>query len=407
MSCQVAGSSGVNTTTEATGAELPHVVVVSYLAHAQFSPRAVRTQALVEALRTRSDVELIAGPQQAGAAGRPHVRRSLLRKTLNYAHSSVLLDRFEPWSWRRFHGWHPQGAGAILIGFPFSPLAHAARRLEAARVPYVVDVGDPWILTARGDVSAVRGVAALRARRSESRLWSGAAGAIFTTYGQRDGLRALFPDLPTLVRPNGFSPVHRHPSTAPRQRAESERILRLAHFGDVYVARLDVIPFLERLARGGWDDIELHQYGSDWTGVLAAQTFVKVVFHEPRPWAEVVDGAHAYDAALVIGNRDPTQLPSKAVAYLQLPIPRVALVADERHDALAGYVRDKPGWLVVETHAADTSRHVRSQVEREWDPRELAAPDGEAWESVARDIADFALDCLERAGGANRERGSG
>lgn len=376
----------------------PHIIVVSYLAHSPYSPRGVRTRAIVEALQRECSVELIAGPHEQERPARPQVGRSLARKALNFAHSSFLLDRFEPWSWRRFYAWRPTGAGAFLIGFPFSPLAYAAPRLERAGVPFVVDVGDPWALTKTDGRASTRGIARMRARRTERRVWSGASGAVVTTDGQRMTLRRLFPELPTLVRPNGYSPQDRSErldTDAPA--AGPDSTLRLAHFGDIYVARLDAVPFLDRLVRSGeWDEVELHQYGSDWTGTLA-QSAAKIVFHEPRPWPEVLRIARAYDLALVVGNRDPTQLPSKAVAYLQLPIPRLALVESERRDALSDYVAGKPGWLAVTATSSDAATMVQQHVSRDWTSAKLAEPEEEQWDRVAGEIVNFFFECL--AGG--------
>jgi hypothetical protein len=312
---------------------------------------------------------------------------------LHLAHSSVLLDKFEPWSAWRFLRWDPQGAGAVLVGFPFSPLVYAARRLSEAGISYVVDVGDPWALTAERPL--IRGLALWRARRAETRLWQGASGAIVTTDHQAAGLRALFPDLPILVRPNGFPAVDhaladRRPPGAPSGR------LKLAHFGNISSARLDIVPFLSSLSRSGpWDGVELHVFGSDWTGSLNDLDDADVVFHELRPWAEIVRTAGEYDLAVVFGNRDPQQLPSKAVAYLQLPIPRLAVVASLDGDALAEYVVDKDGWLTVRADDREAATEVARHLSRTWTAGELAAPSRESWEEVADTIARFVSEALQ------------
>jgi hypothetical protein len=59
----------------------------------------------------------------------------------------IILDRDELESARRFGRSVPQADAAILIGSPFSPMFWAARQLVRRRVPYVVDIGDPWALT--------------------------------------------------------------------------------------------------------------------------------------------------------------------------------------------------------------------------------------------------------------------
>lgn len=377
----------------------PGVVVVSYLAKAPFAPRGIRTRELLRALERERPVELIAGPIEGSPSGGvPAADRTLVRKALHFAHSSALLDKFEFWSRRRFRSWQPRGAGALLIGFPFSPLVYAARRLRAAGVPYVVDVGDPWALTVPDGRAASRNLGLRRARAAERRLWSGAAGAIVTTAGQAAALQQLFPNLPVLIRPNGFVSVRGPKLSAGVGTPSSadDSVLRLAHFGDIYVARLEIERFLVSLAReGSWDRIEFHQYGADWTGRLKAQNAVTAIFHEPRPWSEIVDLAAGFDLAVVIGNRDPRTLPSKAVEYLQLPIPRLAVVEDVQHDALAQYVSNKPGWIVVGVDETGSAKAVRDHLHRPRSSVELAAPEEERWDRVAAEVVRFFLEIIE------------
>jgi hypothetical protein len=378
------------------------LVVVSYLAHAPLSPRGVRTRALVERLSRDWEVELVAGPApgaspRAGGAASAADGRPLARRALAHAHSRLLLDRYEPWARRRLRGWRPRAAAAVLVGFPFSPPALAARALTADGIPYVVDVGDPWALTARRPL--VGGPALRRARRAERRLWAGAAGAVVTTRVQARALQGLFPALPVLVRPNGLDPADADgagprllDAAVPGAAAGAPGVLRLAHFGDLSSARLDVGPVLERLAaRGPWRAVELHQHGSDWTGELRRLRGVAVAFHEPRPWREVVALAGRYDLALVVGNRDPSQLPSKAIAYLQLPVPRLAVVERIPGDALAEYVAGRAGWATLPAAAEDPAALVERHVRRRWTPAELAAPEAESWEHVGDAVARFVL----------------
>ena len=82
------------------------------------------------------------------------VRRLLRRRGRELA-ELFLLDKHELWSRRRFRGWRPDCDAALLIGFPFSPLSEAARRLTAAEIPYVVDAGDPWVLTGPGPIASL------------------------------------------------------------------------------------------------------------------------------------------------------------------------------------------------------------------------------------------------------------
>jgi hypothetical protein len=372
------------------GERRPRLVIVSYMADAPFSPRGIRTRTMLEALRHDWQVELIPGT----ATRKPYARRSrvgssLVRKIGRIAHSSVLLDKHELWSRRRFRSWHPEACGALLVGYPFSPLVYASRRLAECGIPYVVDVGDPWVLTAA--VPQVRALGRRRAGAAEYRMWAGAAGAVLTTQAQAQALRALFPKLPILVRPNGFAADHSRPNMATQQSAHGRcSRLRLAHFGDISSIRTCIASFLERLSRtGSWSEIEFHQYGTDWTGALGTLRDVRVVFYERRPWSEIVSAADKYDLAIVVGNRDPAQLPSKAVAYLQLPIPRLALIGDGTDDALAQYVSDKPGWIVVHVDSVDGADKIRTHLSRRWTAAELAPPASESWDKVTTEIRKF------------------
>jgi hypothetical protein len=367
------------------------LVVVSHQAHVQFSPRGIRTRELVDALEGDWRVELIAGAPAPGGGLRTD--RSIARKAGQYIHSSLLLDKLELWSARRFRSWQPHAAGAVLIGFPFSPLVYAARRLASAGIPYIVDVGDPWMLTAA--VPSGRYLGRQRARRAEHELWANAAAGVVTTNGQALALQALYPDLPILVRPNGFSPVD---ATAGSRRSRPGSPLKLAHFGDLSLARADFDGFLTALARHSkLGPVEFHQFGSDWTGALTDQRAVQAVFHEPQPWPRVVELAGEYDAAVVIGNRDPKQLPSKAIAYLQLPIPRLAVVRDVANDSLIDYTRDKRGWTVVRADGLGAAAEVDSHLSRQWTHEDLAPPAGESWPSVREAIADFVRHTLAQA----------
>jgi hypothetical protein len=393
-STRACGASGV-------GGRIPRLIVVSYLAHSPFTPRGLRTRSLLEGLRREWAVDLIAGPGESAVASEsPQGRRSLGRRALSLAHSTVFLDKVEPWSWWRFRTWSPAADGALLIGYPFSPLVYAGRVLSSRGIPYVVDVGDPWVLTAR--TPALHGPSRVRGRAAETRLWADASAAIVTTRGQRDALQAKFPELPVLVRPNGLDVPSRIASTAiSRSRAHSSAVLRLAHFGQITPARVSIAPFLEALASSGrWQRVELHQFGPDWTGELAAQSAALIVYHGQVPWPELTAAAVEYDLALVVGNLDGTQLPSKAVAYLELPIPRLAVVRDLTSDSLAGYVADKPGWLTLSLGTADLATRVHDHVSRHWAWKDLRPPETESWHQVTEAVLRFLWPALSVAHGS-------
>ena len=366
--------------------------MIGFCATQPLSPRGERLNVLVEALAPLADVELITetSARSWGDA------RSPARRLRDRLARAVLLDAHEPESARRLRRWVPAVDAAIVIGFPFSPLSWSARRLAGAGVPYVVDIGDPWALTA--DKPLMARTALFRARRCEQFIWEHAAGAIVTTNLQAEGLRARFGGLPILVAPNGFISVSEAGSPAdqpPRERRE----LRIVHYGSLYAPRLDVRSLLQAIAaRGRWKTVRFTLYGRDWNRSLTdLGPAVAVDLREPRPWREVIGGALEHDLALVVGNHNPAQLPSKAVQYLTLPIPRVALASGHPSDALAAYVSDKPGWLTIRATASlpDEVPRLFAHLDHSWSPTELRPPSTESWSAVSARILAFLSRCTD------------
>jgi hypothetical protein len=282
----------------------------------------------------------------------------------------------------------------LLIGYPFSPLVAAARALRRQDVPYIVDISDPWALTRQGPRART-----LRERRSavlEHRLWNGATAGIVTTTGQSRDLLDVVPALDVLVRPNGYTHVEPRPGSFPRQ---ADNDLRIGHFGNLYAPRLDVEGFFRRLAESRrWQRVIIYQYGRDHDGELGRLSqVVTIERREPVPWADVVRLAAAeLDVALVIGNKDARQLPSKAIDYLTLPVPRLALTGGRTRDALAEYVESKPGWLLASVDDPNPAPLIWEHVRRNWNERELAPPADESWAHVADELASFVLRQVER-----------
>jgi hypothetical protein len=370
--------------------EPPRLVIVSYLAHANGTPRGERTRALARALADSWDVELVAGPP--GGPGGHTVAGRRMRRAARRVRDTALIDKQEPWSRRRVARWRPDADMALLIGPPFSLVGRAARRLARAGVPFVLDLGDPWTH------GVARTPAALRARRQESFALSHAAGAIVTTQEQASRMTCRRAAIPVLVRPNGHAVYPPMPRTPPARTPEVMRRLRLAHFGHLYGVRIDLEPFAAGLrASMLWDEIELHVFGEDWDGVLAGvRRHAAVVEHEPVRWSRVIELSAGYSAALVVGNRGGIQLPSKVVQYQTLPVPRIVVVEDPARDCIASYVRDKPAWLVCSATDPDAARHVRDHCGRDWGPGDLAPPPGESWPEVTATIDAFLHDVAAR-----------
>jgi hypothetical protein len=336
----------------------------------------------------------VTGPQSdfARATSRAVRAAGFLRYKL---HEAVGIDLHEAWSKRHVRRWTRRPDLVLAIGYPFSPAVEIARALRGQHVPIVVDMSDPWVLTSTGP--AMGRVALLRARRAEERLWSAAAGAILTTPRQERALSTLFPDLRTLVRPNGYQPVADTPAAASTRRQDGD--LRIGHFGNLYYARVGLAPFLGRLAESGlWRSISFEQFGNDWNRTLnGVPAGVRVRTHKALPWPRALEFTRReLDLALVVGNVDPAQMPSKVIEYLTLPTPRLALVAPPGEDAITDYVGDKPGWLAVCADDPAVASRVRAHVERGWTPDDLRPPPEEAWPAVGREIAAFLTGFLGR-----------
>ena len=378
------------------------LAVISLHAHRPLAPRGERTRRLVERLAEDWDVELVApdpSMSTGGASGKSGGSNAA-RRLAAAAVDRVLLDKWEPWSVKRLARWRPDADAALLIGHPVSPLVYAGRRLRAAGIPYVVDEGDPWIITNPFPYS--RGLSLRRGRRDEQRLWEGSAGGVLTTDRQANRLAALFPGLPILVRPNGFDPLPEQPP--PPRRDPDSRELRIAHFGMLSSYRLDIGPLLARLGDSGiWRRVVFAQFGDDFAGMLdGLSASVEVERHPSYPWEQVVQRAAECDLALVVGNRNPDQLPSKAVQYSTLPVPRLAIAENLSDDALASYVGDKPGWLVASPDDPDAPVRIERHLAERWSEESLRALPGEAWPAVAEAVAEFVERCTtesEEGGG--------
>jgi hypothetical protein len=368
------------------------------------TPRGERARHVIRALGDHGYVRRVGpGDNAAGVRASPSdTRRTMRARVGQMLVRHILLDKSELHVARTMLTWRPKCDAAVLIGFPFAPLAYAADRLTRHGIPYVVDIGDPWTLPTRGRDAVPR--ASARAQHAERRMWSNASGGIVTTPGQAQAIGSAFPKIPLLVRPNGFETVAAPRN--PRSQRDSS-VLRLVHYGNFYEARLDPIDFFANLAASGrWRRITLRQHGSDWSGQLdQVARFVDVDPQAPIPWQQAVHESPQFDAALVIGNRNPDQLPSKAIQYLTLPIPRVALISSPA-DALGTYVRTRPGWLAARANDDALATQLHAFCNRRWTRGDLEPPLSESWPRVAEQIARFILTATgfsSRAGAAAAE----
>jgi hypothetical protein len=373
----------------------PKAIVVSFAGANPFSPRAQRAARVAQTLEDDFGYRVERVPSAApGADGLDEpLKHTKQRHLARRALQALLLDEFELAARGRLRGWKPSARGALLIGWPFSPIYLAAVRLVAAGVPYAVDVGDPWVVTANpGDWGRVWGRFRGRARAAETFLWENAAAGVVTTATQASRLRSLFPDLNLLCRPNGYEAAETAVGGTGIRRAPSD-VLRLIQFGSVYEVRLPIGPWLSRLRQAaGCKTLVFANYGYMPRPELLQSTDPAVVLesHDPVDWPRACEIAQGFDAAVVIGNQDPAQLPSKAVQYLTLPIPRIAVTSGPGSD-LAAFAAERPGFIAVDIDSAKDIALALAHLRRAWSS-ELTPPPGDSWDAVAREIAEFAID---------------
>ena len=368
------------------------MVVVSGFGGDLMTPRGQRTQALIKALERDWEVELVSMPARDHRGGGGSSGRSIPRRLASQVVQRAFFDRWEPWARKRFGRWAPAADAALIVVAPWSLAAVASPRLRERGIPYVIDAGDPWAV---GLEAPARTLAVRRALRAEAPIWESAAGAILTTSQQAERMQAKYPALPIMVRPNGYEVPEDAPPPAER-RPPDRSVLRLAHLGVLYAARLDISPFLSRLqASGVWDTVRFEQFGGDPDGMLTrVAPGVEVVNRTAVPWPEVMARAADFDAVLVLGNELGELLPSKAIQYLTLPVPRIAVTDTERDDALADFARGHSGWLAVSPGDSDAARLVEEHVFREWTADELRPPSADAWPAVADELASFVDRCV-------------
>jgi hypothetical protein len=371
-------------------------IVVSFATGNPIWPRFQRTAHLATALEQEFEfrVERVPGPEQTGSfkGTPPRLARKALRP--------LVLDSFEIPARVALRDWKPSGRGALLIGWPFSPLYIAASRLVAAGIPYVVDAGDPWTLTEPEPDPWSRLVTRRRARAAEAFLWRHAASGVVTTRTQASNLQALFPDLNLLVRPNGYiaaeeSIVDRVPAN------DFSGELRLVQFGSVNDSRLPIGDWLSRLREAsGFTGVRFVNYGHVDRPELVrtGDPAVVVELHDPVDWGRACHLARSFDAAVVVANRNPGQLPSKAIQYLTLPVPRIALTSGSSEDELGAFAARAPVFLAVGIDSREDIPRLIAHLRHPWSHRDLRPPSGDSWAEVGREIVEFAIESWDRTG---------
>jgi hypothetical protein len=384
-------------------------IVVSFADGNRFSPRVQRTDRLVVALEQEFGyrVERLPGPPRQAVG--PH-GATMPRRFARRALRPLVLDPFEMAARLALRGWKPSARGALLIGWPFSPVYVAASRLIAAGIPYVVDAGDPWALTEPSPAPRSRLLPRRRAKAAETFLWRHAAAGVVTTGRQARDLQSLFPGLDLLVRPNGYTPAAElavdreelggaaHDALdPPAPPVDTE--LRLVQFGSVNPFKLPIGGWLSRLRRvAGLTRVRFVNYGSvDRPDLLESDDPAVVVeTRDPVEWAQACQIARGFDGAVVGANTNPAELPSKSIQYLTLPVPRVAVTASSDPGELGAFAARRPGFIAVDVESREDVLRLISHLRRAWSDQELSPPAADSWAAVARCVVGFAVEAWDR-----------
>jgi hypothetical protein len=372
-------------------------IVVSFAAGSAISPRVQRTEHLVSALEREFDFQVERVPAREVDPFKGRLPRRVARRALR----PLVFDSFELPARLALRGWEPSATGALLIAWPYSPIYIAASRLVGAGIPYVVDVGDPWALTEPLPTPWWRRLALRRAKAAETFLWRHAAAGVVTTEAQASSLRGLFPDLELVCRPNGYTTTtavpeikREHPHAVPHARE-----LRLVQFGSVNPVKLPIGGWLSRLrSAAGLRSVRFASYGPvDRPELLRSEDPAVVVeVHDPVDWGRACQIARGFDAAVVVANRNPAELPSRSIQYLTLPIPRIAVTASRDPGELGAFARQRPGFIAVDVDSRDDVPRLIAHLRRAWSDEELSPPAGDSWPEVTREILSFAIEAWDR-----------
>ena len=124
---------------------------------------------------------------------------------------------------------------------------------------------------------------------------------------------------------------------------------------------------------------------------------VVVEAHEPVDWTRACQIVRDFHAAVVVANADPATLPSKAIQYLTLPVPRIALTVSGDGGELAAFAERRPGFIAVGLDSPEDIPRMIDHLHRAWSNDELRPSPGESWTEVASEVVRFAIRSWDRA----------
>lgn len=363
----------------AAGTRVPRILLVSpTLLHAGSDPRTIRCRRLIADLpRHGFEVDVVAW---WGGEGEPP---GLGCETLHAVRSdSPYADGA--------HG--PDGLGAwidaaeravlqqagerrpdlvLAVALPLASLVAGARVAEALDVPLVADLGDPW------DPEDAGG-------RDLRDATLGRAAALITT---TDALAATLADAlparaPVLIAPNGGT--HLRPD-----RAGDGGPPLFVQLGTLTTARIDPRPAYEALgALAAEGAISFRSHGGAW---LDGSESLPHPHRPPLGHAESLELLRGAGAALVLGNVNREQLPSKAFELACTDV--WALCVSELENDPATAVLRASGHAVEAANRPASIRAAALEIVRRLERGERPEPDSShSWERRIDAIAELVAD---------------
>ena len=257
----------------------------------------------------------------------------------------------------------------LAIAYPLGAIGAGARLSRRFRIPLAVDLGDPWP-AGSPEEQASRGQALA------------AAGALITTTPElADELGPLLaPSARTLLAPAGGELRHRSHGRRPTAPP------LFVHLGVINPGRVDPVPaFAELARRHAAGQIEFRSHTG---GLHPALHELGHPHLEPLPHAEAIDLLAEASAALVLGNRNRAQLPSKAyeIACTETWALCVSELAD---DPTAALLAASGHGVSAENDPASIAAAIEAILAREGRGERPAPDPAQTWERRCEQIAEL------------------
>jgi hypothetical protein len=205
-----------------------------------------------------------------------------------------------------------------------------------------------------------------------------------------------------LVRPNGYLAADEPGvQAAPADAGTDDGELRLVHFGSINSARVPVGEWLSALpGAAGIRRVRFANYGPVSRPELlqTGDPAVALEVHDPVDWGRACQIARTFDAAVVVANANPAKLPSKAIQYLTLPVPRIALTVSGDGGELAAFAARRPGFVPAGLDSPEDIPGMIDHLRRSWSDEELSPSAGDSWAEAAHEVVRFAIQSWYRTG---------